>query len=126
VRTISALFQAGGNTILPTSANALQNEPLEVRVASISAEIAAAIAQAQARGFEGVEEGEDDEEQSESGQEAEVIAPNTSGIRDLGPEETEPEGRRPGEEENDSDAFPVPLRARKSRELVFVGSKRKR
>lgn len=123
VRTISALFQAGGQTMLP-SHEADSDEPLAARVASISAEIAAAIAQAQSRGY-----GEEDEEEGEdsgSGQEilgTEMIGPNTSGIRSGTMEEDE---EQEGEEDEDSDAFPAPLRARKARELVASGSKRKR
>ncbi|KAJ7449812.1 hypothetical protein FB451DRAFT_1374863 [Mycena latifolia] len=97
VRTISALFQAGGGLGA--------DQPLEVRVASIGAEIAAAIAHAQSRIYE------DDDEDEENGSQ-ETIGPNTSGIRggehraedDDGPEE---------EEEEDSDAFPMPLRSRR-------------
>jgi len=116
VRTISALFQAGGNSIMPSRAGAT-DEPLEARVASISAEIAAAIAQAQARGYDDDEEEEGEE--SGSGQEIggdETIGPNTSGIR----------GVSEKEEEEDSDAFPAPLRGRKARELTTSGKKRKR
>ncbi|PPR06655.1 hypothetical protein CVT26_001197 [Gymnopilus dilepis] len=106
VRTISALFQAGGQTMLP-SHEADSDEPLAARVASISAEIAAAIAQAQSRGY-----GEEDEEEGEdsgSGQEilgTEMIGPNTSGIRSGTMEEDE---EQEGEEDEDSDAFPAPL-----------------
>src|SRR5262245_28408684 len=78
VRIISALFGQSENGIAPSSTDfGLANEPLEARVASISAEIAAAIAQAQAqaRHYED-EEGEDGEES-----ELETIGPNTSGIR---------------------------------------------
>ncbi|KAF8964686.1 hypothetical protein BDZ97DRAFT_1815108 [Flammula alnicola] len=115
VRTISALFQAGGNSILP-SRDANSDEPLEVRVASISAEIAAAIAQAQSRGYED----EEDEEGEESG-----------GIRGVSVEERASYGDKEGnmrlrEEDEDSDAFPAPLRARKARELAASGNKRKR
>jgi len=123
VRTISALFQAGGNSMLPPEDI---NEPLEVRVASISAEIAAAIAQAQARGYD--DEEDEDGEESGSGQEMGTIGPNTSGIRGVsvsdgvGHGERTNSGRRGGEEDDDSDAFPAPLRARKARELA----KRKR
>lgn len=110
------------------------DEPLEMRVASISAEIAAAIAQVQSRTYEDEEDEED--EDSGSGHEMggiEMIGPNTSGIR--GEALTEPAdgavGKNSGgprEGEDDSDPFPVPLRARKPREqLVAVsGSKRKR
>jgi len=124
VRTISALFQAGGKSIGAPDAD----EPLEVRVASISAEIAAAIAQAQSRGYE--DEEDEEGEDSGSGQEmggVETIGPNTSGIRG-----SEGLGDKDGideleDEDDDSDAFPMPLRSRKAREqLAASGNKRKR
>jgi hypothetical protein len=126
VRTISALFQAGSNSMLPPQD---VNEPLEVRVASISAEIAAAIAQAQARVYD--DEEDEDGEESGSGQEMGTIGPNTSGIRGVSVSDGGGQGQRSnsgigeGEEDDDSDAFPVPLRARKARELA-ASSKRKR
>lgn len=126
VRTISALFQAGGNSILP-SRDVQSDEPLAVRVASISAEIAAAIAQAQSRGYE---DEEDEEEESGSGQEMggmETIGPNTSGIRGINDEDSgdKDEMSSHGEDDDDSDAFPAPLRGRKA--AVASGSnKRKR
>jgi hypothetical protein len=135
VRTISALFQSGGNSILPSFPS---DEPLEARVASISAEIAAAIVQAQTRIFE-----EEEDTESGSGQEIgrpDMIRPNTSGIRgddglengeerrstrsmkDLGVILDEADG-----EDDDSDAFPIPLRTRKAKDPVgVVGNKRKR
>ncbi|KAF9532982.1 hypothetical protein CPB83DRAFT_846731 [Crepidotus variabilis] len=131
VRTISALFQAGGSM-----GDSNTDEPLEMRVASISAEIAAAIAQVQSRTYEDEEDEEDEE--SGSGHEmggVETIGPNTSGIRGegmVGPAVTGgmDSGRLsgPGEEEEDSDAFPAPLRLRKAREQLATvsGSKRKR
>lgn len=128
VRTISALFQTGSNSILPPQD---VDEPLEVRVASISAEIAAAIAQAQARGYD--DEEDEDGEESGSGQEmGTTIGPNTSGIRGVSVSDVGGHGERPnsgireGEEEEDSDAFPAPLRARKAREMAAASSKRKR
>jgi hypothetical protein len=127
VRTISALFQTGNNSVLPPQD---VDEPLEVRVASISAEIAAAIAQAQARGYD--DEEDEDGEESGSGQEMGTIGPNTSGIRGVSVSDVGGHGERPnsgtreGEEEEDSDAFPAPLRARKAREMAAASSKRKR
>jgi hypothetical protein len=107
-------------------------EPLEARVASISAEIAAAIAQAQSREYEDEEDGSGSG--SGSGREApdtEVIGPNTSGIR--GGENsktlTSSKLRIAAEdvEEDDSDAFPIPLRTRKTaKEGRVVVGKRKR
>lgn len=132
VRTISALFQAGGNAILPNARNGVQSDAsLEVRVASIGAEIAAAIAQAQSRVYEVDEEEEEDEdEESGSGQELggpEIIGPNTSGIRDLGNEAVrDKEGRILLEEDDDSDTFPMPLRTRKGKDSPTIGNKRKR
>ncbi|KAH0583871.1 Zinc finger protein [Termitomyces sp. J132] len=124
VRTISALFQAGND--MPSAS---VDKSLEVRVASISAEIAAAIAKARSRTYN--DEDEDDDEQSGSGQEIdgpEIIGPNTSGIRGLGRGDTrgERDERHSVEEEDDSDAFPVPLRTRKSKDSPVVGTKRKR
>ncbi|KAF7363448.1 Zinc finger protein 3 [Mycena sanguinolenta] len=95
VRTISALFQAGGGVS--------SDQPLEVRVASIGAEIAAAIAQAQSRMYE---DDDDEEDESES---QETIGPNTSGIRG-GENRADDED---GPDEEDSDAFPMPLRPRR-------------
>ncbi len=104
------------------------DEPLEMRVASISAEIAAAIAQAQSRVYEDEEE---EEEESGSGHEMggiESIGPNTSGIRGEGlsdPIEIEYQQiGGPGDDGDDSDAFPAPLRARK--QIALLGNKRKR
>ncbi|TFK42581.1 hypothetical protein BDQ12DRAFT_676445 [Crucibulum laeve] len=132
VRTLSALFQTGGNVLLPTSGDGLPDQPLEVRVASISAEIAAAIAQAQARPYED-EEDDDEDEESGSGQEMggpETIGPNTSGIRGLGGDVTSTDKSGhiavEGDDDDDSDAFPMPLRMRKGREAVVTGTKRKR
>ncbi|KAG6890694.1 hypothetical protein C0995_005067 [Termitomyces sp. Mi166 len=125
VRTISALFQAGND--MPSAS---VDQSLEVRVASISAEIAAAIAKAQSRPYTG-DEDEDDDEQSGSGQEIdgpEIIGPNTSGIRGLGRGDTrvERDDRRLVEEDDDSDAFPIPLRTRKGKDSPVAGMKRKR
>lgn len=106
------------------------DKSLEVRVASISAEIAAAIAKVRSRAYTG-DEDEDDDEQSGSGQEVdgpEITGPNTSGIRGLGRGDTRVERnvRRSAEEDDDSDAFPVPLRTRKGKESPVAGMKRKR
>jgi hypothetical protein len=133
VRTISALFQAGD----PSAASSTDpHVPFDTQVASISAEIAAAIAQAQSRAYDDDEEDEDEddegEEESGSGQEMaapETIGPNTSGIRGLdneGPSlKTVDSTIR--EEDEDSDAFPQPLRRRNPKEtLTAAGSKRKR
>jgi len=113
VRTISALFQAGGGVG--------SDQPLEVRVASIGAEIAAAIAQAQSRMYE-----DDDDEEDENGSQ-ETIGPNTSGIR--GGENRADDEDGPEEEEEDSDAFPMPLRTRrkgKEADVIAGALKRKR
>lgn len=104
--------------------------PLEARVASISAEIAAAIAQAQSRVYEDDEDELDDDDRSGSGSGQEMdspgtIVPNTSGIRGL----AETSGVLPEmeEDDDDSDAFPIPLRTRKGKDPVTIaGQKRKR
>ena len=80
------------------------------------------------------EEDEDEDEESGSGQEMgaiEIIGPNTSGIRGVSMDEQAPHGHKDGnfglrEDDEDSDAFPAPLRGRKAREPVTAGSKRKR
>jgi hypothetical protein len=100
-------------------------------VASISAEIAAAIAHAQSRLYN-EDDDDDDEEDDESGQGMEgpeTVGPNISGIRG-------DDGLRDGtgilevdddDGDDDSDAFPIPLRTRKGKEaLTLVGVKRKR
>ncbi|KAJ7905493.1 hypothetical protein B0H14DRAFT_2490350 [Mycena olivaceomarginata] len=112
VRTISALFQAGGGVG--------SDQPLEVRVASIGAEIAAAIAQAQSRMYE------DDDDEEDENESQETIGPNTSGIR--GGENRADDEDGP-EEEEDSDAFPMPLRPRrkgKDVDVIAGALKRKR
>ena len=113
-------------------------DPLETRVANISMEIAAAIAQAQAedrgreqeRSDEGLES-EDAEEMGASGNQREW---GDDGLR-LGQEDEAEEGdedaegevdEEPGGEEEDcEEEFPEPLRARKGKERA-VSSKRKR
>ncbi|KAF9053693.1 hypothetical protein BDZ89DRAFT_1004683 [Hymenopellis radicata] len=133
VRTISALFHAGGAALsAPHAETSGPEDPLEVRVASISAEIAAAIAQAHARSYDDDDEEEDElAEDSQSGDELscrDTIGPNTSGIRGRGG------NGRPGREDSDredeeeEEEFPVPLRVRRGREDegVTAGEKRKR
>lgn len=101
-------------------------------MASISAEIAAALVQAQARAFE--DEDDDDYESGSDIGHTEGIGPNTSGIRgdvggDVGRSSAEKEqndGLLPTVEEEE-DEFPIPLRTRKGKEPVgVVGLKRKR
>ncbi|KAJ7582713.1 hypothetical protein C8J56DRAFT_864886 [Mycena floridula] len=76
IRTISALFHSA---VAPTIDPAVEEPPLEARVASISAELAAAIAQAKSRVYS---DDEDDKDGEDSGSERrEMIGPNTSGIR---------------------------------------------
>ncbi|KAJ6496679.1 hypothetical protein C8R47DRAFT_1042373 [Mycena vitilis] len=116
VRTISALFQAGGDLG--------SDQPLEIRVASIGAEIAAAIAHAQSRMYQDDDDDDDDDENENGSQE--TIGPNTSGIR--GGEDRADEDDGP-EEEEDSDAFPMPLRTRrrgKEGDVIAGALKRKR
>ncbi|KAH7914647.1 hypothetical protein BJ138DRAFT_1123291 [Hygrophoropsis aurantiaca] len=146
VRTLSALFTQSGsaNGNAPRSIRAGgPDEPLEARVASISAEIVAAIAQASSRALdddeleeeEGVDDDDGDGWGSGSGHEIgghESIVPNTSGIRGGGDagESGRVGGKRAGsveEDDEDSDTFPIPLRTRKGKESVsLVGVKRKR
>ncbi|KAK0459729.1 uncharacterized protein EV420DRAFT_1620243 [Desarmillaria tabescens] len=129
VRTISALFHAGGAALAAPPPQTGPEEALEVRVASISAEIAAAIAQAQSRGYEEEEE-EEDELEDDSGDELErrdTIGPNTSGIRGLGDgEDRTALEDSTDREDDDSDAFPAPLRTRRGKDTVATGEKRKR
>jgi len=110
--------------------NGRGDEPLEVRVASISAEIAAAIAHAQSRVYEEEEEEDEiDELDEDSGAETGgpgKLGPNTSGIRGG---DGKGESGTGGDEDEDSDTFPMPLRGRnvRSRETTaVVGAKRKR
>jgi hypothetical protein len=136
VRTISALFQSGGDANLPDDvAFTAADDP----VADIRAEIAAAIAQAHSH----IYDDEDDEEGDvESGQEVavpEIIGPNTSGIRGedelvnggvVSRSQVEPVEEMAmvlNDEAEDSDAFPIPLRTRRTKEsAAVVGTKRKR
>ncbi|KAJ3802862.1 hypothetical protein GGU11DRAFT_763765 [Lentinula aff. detonsa] len=100
VRTISDLFQS--NALVPEPAP--EPDSLD-RVASISAEIAAAIAQAHQRVFEEEEE-QSDYEQDMSARE--TITLNTSGIRGLGAEDRLHRG------DSEDERFPQPLRALKN------------
>lgn len=134
VRTISALFSqtAGGSHIAPRSAERSgSDEPLERRVASISAEIAAAIAQASSHALDGEDDvGEEDEDgerwTADSGTEigmAEGIVPKTSGIRGEAGKDVD----FMDDDDEDSDTFPIPLRTRKGKDPAsIVGMKRKR
>ncbi|CAK5277416.1 unnamed protein product, partial [Mycena citricolor] len=90
VRTISAFFQSE------------TQQPADMRVSSIGAEIAAAIAHAQSRIYD------DDEDEDDSLMQETSIGPNTSGIRGG-------YHRADGEDgpDEDSDTFPVPLRSRR-------------
>ena len=133
MRTI--LLQSGGGAILPTVAGYVPSqEPLDARVANIGAEIVAALAQAQTRIYE-----EEDDTESGSGPETarpELMGPIASGdevetgehngvarsMKELSMLLHEDDG-----EDDDSDAFPIPLRTRKAKEPVgVVGNKRKR
>jgi hypothetical protein len=100
VREISAIFQGGGSL----------DVPLDAQMATISAELAAALSQSRAGKYE------EEEESDDGAGEAGVLGPNTSGIRSLREEE-----------EEDSDTFPVPLRPRRTKDpVVIIGAKRKR
>ncbi|KAF4615351.1 hypothetical protein D9613_003058 [Agrocybe pediades] len=129
VRSLTALFQPNASS---------NNQPLAVQMASISVELAAAIAQVQSSKSQEYEDEEDEESGSaqENGH-AETIGPNTSGIRGVNGDDNGEKGKLSSmqeaeeeeeeeEEDEDSDAFPVPLRERKARETATVGSKRKR
>lgn len=127
VRTITALFGQNREARTPPDSGSSEEQPLEARVASISAEIAAALVQAQSRVYEDEEDDEDDDEYGLEVDGPETIGPNTSGIRG-------DDGLRDGtrileveDDDDDSDAFPVPLRTRKGKESFgLVGTKRKR
>lgn len=85
VRALSALFRPMGVPDRPSDQPTVpsQEEPLEVRVANISADIAAAIAQANSRVYEEEEDVEEqDEDSSEEENRRDMISLTTSGIRD--------------------------------------------
>lgn len=130
-----------------TTVSSADDEPLEARVAAISAEIAAVIAQAQAQSRlyqEGVDDDEDDDGEGETGPEsgegeadgeaeAEWLGPLVSGIRN----EPDRAGVPPpslgnsgtADDDDDGDDFPVPLRQRRQNNTtvaVSSGLKRKR
>ena len=132
-RAVTALLQAhpdsgggegsagGGGTMHP---------PLEEHlVATISAEIAAALAKAHARIYEDEEDGEDEESGSEDGAD-----PNISGVRGEDGEERRRGGELAGPtaallggDGEEEEEFPVPLRPRRGKEPAGVaGMKRKR
>ncbi|PCH37949.1 hypothetical protein WOLCODRAFT_135949 [Wolfiporia cocos MD-104 SS10] len=133
VRTISAILAQGTSDaqgITPHSLHVPTSSVLEPRVAaSLSEELAAALAQAHAR----IYEDEDDEDDEDSG--PELIGPNTSGIRHeddilsdggravgLGTDALDGFGL-----EDDADDFPIPLRARQASDTTAVTTgKRKR
>ncbi|KAI0695697.1 hypothetical protein BC835DRAFT_1414667 [Cytidiella melzeri] len=116
----------------PSSSMAGPSQPCEPRVvASISAEIAAALAQAQARIYEEDDDDDDEGSGSELGF-ADSIVPITSGIRgeDILTSHSiraEPVVQLPLPPEDGDDEFTIPLRTRKDKEPVgVVGLKRKR
>lgn len=133
VRAVSTLLvpsaegSEASSSLSPTSDQALEPQV----VATISREIAAALAQAHARAIE-----EADEDDYESGSDlghGEGIGPKTSGIRGSGgrdPGRTSAEREREGllpTVDEEEDEFPIPLRTRKGKEPVgVVGLKRKR
>ncbi|OBZ69134.1 Fructose-1,6-bisphosphatase, cytosolic [Grifola frondosa] len=123
VRTITALFDQGVGGIPPNVMHyAMDDGPLEPRVAaSISAEIAAALAQAQARIYE--EDGEDEESGPEVGQ-MDGIGSNMRGSGERGASAMGASMMEVLEglvgEANDVDEFPIPLRPRKGKESVGV------
>ncbi|KAI6109801.1 hypothetical protein F5141DRAFT_1215277 [Pisolithus sp. B1] len=118
-RALSELISQANSTNR-SAEGAGSDETLEARVASISAEIAAAIAHASSRAL--------DEDDGRDRYGIGGIVPKTSGIRGC------TEGRRVGgsggnweDDDDDSDTFPIPLRTRKGKESAsVVGTKRKR
>lgn len=124
------------------------DEPLEARVAAISAEIAAAIAQAQSRMYHGGEDDEEDDDgEGETGPEsgdgdgdgeaeAEWLGPLVSGIRNEPERASAPTtlgNRGSMDDDDDGDDFPIPLRQRRQNNATIVptvtvstGLKRKR
>ena len=114
----------------PSSSTAGSSQPLDARVVgSISAELAAALIQAQNRIYE--EDDEDYDEISGSELNFESIMPNTSGIRDEDALTNEAgySGRTEAmvSKQDGEDDFPIPLRKRKEKESVGIaGLKRKR
>ncbi|KIP09485.1 hypothetical protein PHLGIDRAFT_316055 [Phlebiopsis gigantea 11061_1 CR5-6] len=131
VRVVSALLNPhrDGDTSSTLSLSPPSDSALEPGViSSISAEIAAALAQAQVRAL--AEDVEDDEYESGSDiGHMEAIGPRTSGIRgEVAGKDAERESELlPVDEEEEEDEFPIPLRTRKGKEPVgVVGLKRKR
>ncbi|KAL4265301.1 C2H2-type domain-containing protein [Pleurotus pulmonarius] len=132
MRSISALLHPGHPPTMQAQA------PLAAQIASISTEIAAALAQAHAREYQEDNAYTNEEEVFGSGQEVsgpEMIGPNTSGIRGEDPyEEDETDSPRAveaallaGDDDDDSDAFPIPLRTRRGKDgIPVLGNKRKR
>ncbi|KAL4254060.1 hypothetical protein ABKN59_002461 [Abortiporus biennis] len=133
VRTITALLTNDSISNRPANRGESPGSNLEPRVSgSISAEIAAALAQASKRIYDV------DDEDDEDGSGPEQLRPNTSDIRDeelhsllLGSVDNDRLSEEVAVElldaSDDGDEFPIPLRTRKGKEPVgIVGIKRKR
>ncbi|KAI0093524.1 hypothetical protein BDY19DRAFT_256611 [Irpex rosettiformis] len=127
---LALLAQSPGE---PSSSIAGPSQDFEPRiVASISAEIAAALAQAQARIYDDEEDDEEDGSSSDMGFPETGIVPITSAVRAQDepgpmsrPEPVVPLSLQTGDA--DADEFPVLLRTRKDKEPVGIaGLKRKR
>lgn len=129
--SVLALLSSAQEPGEPSSPIAGSSHEFEPRVvASISAEIAAALAQAQARIY-------DDDEEDEDGSSSELdfpdtgIVPITSAIRvqdEVGPvSRPEPVVPLPLQTDDADDEFPITLRTKKDKEPVGIaGLKRKR
>lgn len=138
----SGVDMSGAGMTAPTG----DDVPLEARVAAISAEIAAAIAQAQSRMYHGGEDDEEDDDgEGETGPEsgdgdgdgeaeAEWLGPLVSGIRNEPERAPAAFGNRGSmDDDDDGDDFPIPLRQRRQNNSTIVptvtvstGLKRKR
>lgn len=129
--SVMALLSASRPPLDLSGATAGPSRPLE-HVASISAELAAALAHAQARIYDEDEEDADDGTGSEFDY-PEGIIPNTSGIRgDELPSRAAGHVQEtvvplPLQPEDEDDEFHIPLRTRRDKEPVGIaGLKRKR
>ena len=129
---LALLAQSPGEPSNPAAGPSQDYEPRVV--ASISAEIAAALAQAQARIYDDDDDEDEDGSSSDLGFPETGIVPITSAIRaqddpgEVGPmSRPEPVVPLPLQTEDADDEFPIPLRTRKDKEPVGIaGLKRKR
>lgn len=130
MRSITALLGQNKEARTPPDSGSSEDQPLETQVASISADIAAALVHAKSRAYEDEYEYEEEEEDDESGHDVdgpETVGPNTSGIRGDNGMQDGAKILKVDDDDDDSDAFPVPLRTRKGKESFGIaGTKRKR